>query len=124
MAKGLTTLSYHTGLYVIADIMQRGIAFLLIPLYTLFLTPADYGILSVTTAFSGVVSIFFLQSMESVFNRFYYDFTTEHERQSFYGSVWLFLVGYVLCLTLLFEGFVNTHGFLGIGSVPYSPFSD
>ena len=122
MAKGLTTLSYHTGLYVIADIIQRGIAFLLIPLYTLFLTPADYGILSITTAYSGVLSILFLQSMESAFNRFYYDFTTEHERQCFYGSVWFFLVGYVLCLTMVLEGYGSAHRFLGIGSVPYSPF--
>lgn len=122
MAQALSTLSYHAGLYVIADIMQRGIAFLLIPLYTLFLTPSDYGILSVTTAFSGVVSILFLQSMESVFNRFYYDFKTEQERKIFYGSVWLFLMGFVLVLTLLSEGFVNTHGFIGIGSIPYSPY--
>ena len=58
MTQGLNKLSYHAGLYVIADIMQRRIAFLLIPLYTLFLTPADYGILSVTTAFSGALSVF------------------------------------------------------------------
>ena len=50
----LGTLTYQAGLYIVADVLQKGLAFILIPLYTFFLTPADYGILSITMAFSGV----------------------------------------------------------------------
>jgi O-antigen/teichoic acid export membrane protein len=39
----LPRLARHTGVYVVAPLIQRGIYFLLIPVFTRYLTPADYG---------------------------------------------------------------------------------
>ena len=39
----LPRLARHTGIYVVVPLIQRGIYFLLIPVFTRYLTPADYG---------------------------------------------------------------------------------
>ncbi len=122
MDSRLGTLTYQAGLYIVADVLQRGLAFILIPLYTIFLTPADYGILSITTAFAGVLSIIYLQSFEAAFNRFYFDFKTEEEKSGFYGSAWIFLVLFLLISSLAIDRFGSTYNTLGFHSIGYKPY--
>lgn len=122
MNSKLRTLTYQAGLYILADVLQKGLAFILIPLYTFFLTPADYGILSITMAFSGVLSIIYLQSFEAVFNRFYFDFEKEEERRHYYGSAWIFLFFFVLILSLIIDQIGSAHNILVFQNISYKPY--
>ncbi len=62
----------HSGIYAISMIMARLASFLLLPLYTHFLTPADYGILALLE----VAGMYFGIAVNAGFNnalmRFYY----------------------------------------------------
>jgi O-antigen/teichoic acid export membrane protein len=108
--------------YALADLLQSGLAFFLIPLYTAYLTPADYGILSVATAFGNILGVFYLQSLEGAFVRYYSDVSDPEERRRFLGAVWLFALIYSLGLTLTLEWIGMTTNSLGLKSVPYQPY--
>jgi O-antigen/teichoic acid export membrane protein len=58
--------------YATASLLQKGIAFLLLPVYTRFLTPDDYGVLAVVGALSAFLLVFFSLSMHGAVSRYYF----------------------------------------------------
>lgn len=58
-------------------VLQKGISFFLMPLYTTFLSPADYGILGVVSSISSFLSVFISLGLESAAARFYYKYNKE-----------------------------------------------
>lgn len=58
-------------------VLQKGISFFLMPLYTTFLSPADYGILGVVSSISSFLSVFITLGLESAAARFYYKYNKE-----------------------------------------------
>ena len=69
----------NSGIYVIVSMLQKCISFFLLPLYTAFLTPADYGILNVVSSISSLLSVFFLLSLNSAGARFYYTYLNDEQ---------------------------------------------
>jgi O-antigen/teichoic acid export membrane protein len=108
--------------YTLADLLQTGLAFLLIPLYTVYLTPADYGILSMATASGNILSVFYLQSMEGAFVRCFSDVSDLEERRRSLGAVWLFVFFFGLALTFILEWIGMATNSFGLRSVPYQPY--
>jgi O-antigen/teichoic acid export membrane protein len=84
--------------------MQRGVAFLLLPLYTRALTPAQYGTLSVLLAITSVAGIVFAFGLDmGLFRSFFLH--AEDRRRVFVGSVWRLLVvapvvGAIVCAAI------------------------
>jgi O-antigen/teichoic acid export membrane protein len=83
----------HTVIYGLGKSSEQFAKFLLLPLYTRFLTPSDYGILSLVSFFTGFVGIIFgLGTSSSVF-RFYRTSDNQNQQQeAFYSSLILILV--------------------------------
>jgi len=70
------------------------IGFFLIPIYTRFLTTADYGTVDLASAIGAVLYVFLRLGMCGAVTRFYYDFKSgpEHEFASYLSSVLGFLL--------------------------------
>ena len=58
MPSVLKNLVKHAGVYSLGNILSKALAFLLIPLYTRFLTPADYGDLEILSITGQLIMIF------------------------------------------------------------------
>ncbi len=87
--------------YTASNILQRGISFFLLPLYTHYLTPQDYGILAVVMTLNGFLAILFTWSLPAAVGRFYFDFRDQPELlKEFWGTV----VMTILVLSLLSSG--------------------
>jgi O-antigen/teichoic acid export membrane protein len=71
--------------------LQRGVAFLLLPVYTRALTPAEYGTLSVLLAVTSAAGIVFAFGLDMGLFRSFFQHT-EDRRRVFVGSVWRLLV--------------------------------
>jgi len=71
----------NAGLYVSGEILQKGIAFLLVPIWARFLTPHDYGILGTLAAFSGVLLTLFVMGLQGAVVRYFYDFADNTNQQ-------------------------------------------
>lgn len=112
----------NTLIYTIGGLLPKFIGFLLLPIYTRFLTPADYGIINGINALVAVISIFYLVSMRTAVTRSYIDFSNEKNQREYIFSVSFFLIFYSIILSIVFviikPFFVNVF-FNNIPPEPY-----
>src|SRR5919197_2987111 len=80
MLERLKELLRHSAIYGLGSIVARAIAVLLLPLYTRYLTPGDYGLIETLVALSAVLTALLAQGMKSAFFRFYFDAAEEARR--------------------------------------------
>src|SRR5665213_15793 len=73
LARELKRLVRHSAIYGIGGIVSRLLAVILLPLYTHYLTPNDYGRVESVTAATAVLSILLQMGIASAFFRFYFD---------------------------------------------------
>jgi O-antigen/teichoic acid export membrane protein len=76
----LRELLRHSAIYGLGSIVARVIGVLLLPLYTRYLSPSDYGLIETLVAMSAVLTALVAQAMKSAFFRFYFD-SAEPERR-------------------------------------------
>src|SRR3954451_3061825 len=69
----LKQLAKHSAIYGIGGLVSRILAVLLLPLYTHYLTRADYGRVETVTAASAVLVIVLRLGITPAFFRFYFD---------------------------------------------------
>jgi O-antigen/teichoic acid export membrane protein len=69
----LKELLRHSAVYGLGSIVARVVAVLLLPLYTRYLSPSDYGLIETLVALSAVLTALIAQAMKSAFFRFYFD---------------------------------------------------
>ncbi len=62
-----------SGIYTFALVLNSGIPFLLLPILTRYLTPADYGIVSMFTLLVSIFNVFTGLSVHGAINRVYFD---------------------------------------------------
>lgn len=96
----------NTIIYFVSGIIPPMAGIFLLPLYTRFLTPEDYGILALTILFSGLVSVIFTFQLNMAIIRLYVDYEDEVERKVFLGSICSFsyLVSFLLFFALWLLG--------------------
>jgi O-antigen/teichoic acid export membrane protein len=75
--------------------------FLLVPLYTAYLSTSDYGVLALLLLFSTLAKILFRLGLDGAFFRVHYDLGTDAERRRLAGTVALFGGGIGTLLFLL-----------------------
>src|SRR3982751_85695 len=70
----------HSAIYGLGSIVARIVGVLLLPLYTRYLSPSDYGLIETLVALSAVLTAVVAQGMKSAFFWFYFD-SAEPERR-------------------------------------------
>ena len=73
MIERLKELLRHSAIYGLGSIVARVLGVLLLPLYTRYLSPSDYGLIETLVALSAVLTALVAQGMKSAFFRFYFD---------------------------------------------------
>lgn len=90
--------------------LQKAIMFFLLPLYTVFLTPEDFGVLNVVISVSSLLSVFFLLSLNSAAARFHYiHLDDKHQIKKIWGTLTSFVI---LNSILLGAVFIVLHKYL------------
>lgn len=105
----IPTIAKNSSLYTIAQFLQKGIGFLLIPLYTRFLTPEDYGIMNLLTSIMGFLSFFIMLSLHAAAQRFHYDASDSKARSQLWGTLLIMVLTNSLILggaTILFHKYI------------------
>lgn len=100
----------NTSLYTIGNILPQAIGFLLLPIYTIYLTPADYGIVSSMQVFSSILIVVFSLAIDRSVYRLYFDHKTEEDKRNYLGTISISLViisGIILLLLFVFKGVIS-----------------
>jgi O-antigen/teichoic acid export membrane protein len=111
MSTVLKNLAKHSGVYSIGNVLSNSIAFLLLPIYTRYLTPADYGMLEILSITGEAVIIFCgLGIGNGLVRSFLYEAGNLEQQKEAITTAYIFMgVSSVL-----------THGLLIISSQPLS----
>jgi O-antigen/teichoic acid export membrane protein len=70
---GIGGLASDVAFYGATRVVLKSLAFLLVPLYAHFLTPAEFGVLELVLAVIALVDVLIAAGMDGVFARFYFD---------------------------------------------------
>ena len=103
----LRRISSQTLIYGLGDAVTRVAALILLPVYTRFLTPDDYGKFAITTLFATVVVLILDFGQRTAFFRFYFDTDNPDERRRLTGTVLLFLLIAAAVVLLPLVGFFD-----------------
>jgi O-antigen/teichoic acid export membrane protein len=76
----LKRLGKHSAIYGLGGLVSRILAVLLLPLYTRYLSPSDYGKVETLIALTTVVGIVLRMGIHSAFFRFYFDSKERSDR--------------------------------------------
>jgi len=79
-------LARHSLIYGLGELLSRVVALLLLPIYTRFLTPYDYGIKELVGLSTDVIGILLATSISSSIYRFYFDYEAEQDRNEVISS--------------------------------------
>lgn len=100
----------HTSIYSISEIASRAVGFLLIPLYTSYLTPSDYGILELVFITQGIMVIIGNQGIGSALFKFWSDTPDEGKKGLASSCLWyeVFSACTVAALGIYFSEEIST----------------
>lgn len=92
----------HSFIYALGSAVQSLVGFLLIPIYTRFLAPEDYGRLEICNTFLLILTTIFSFGLASALIKVHErDCKTEEERKKMIGTIFLFLIPIVLIVIFL-----------------------
>jgi O-antigen/teichoic acid export membrane protein len=113
----------NSGIYGISNILIKGINFLLLPLYTVYLTTQDYGILSVVNSYTYLFTIIFTFGLSRSTVRFYFIYVKNPEDvKKLWGTIITFIYTSALffgVIFILFKSFLITPFIKDIDFFPY-----
>ncbi|MFC1721505.1 lipopolysaccharide biosynthesis protein [Patescibacteria group bacterium] len=95
----------HSAVYAIGTVAQSAVAFLLIPLYTRYIVPANYGRLEIINTFGAILLMLVTFGFGSALMKTYFrDTCNKTERKKLVGTMFMFVlpVAYIILAILLF----------------------
>ncbi len=112
----------NSFLYIFSSLLVKAIGFLLLPIYTKFLLPKDYGITNLVSGFTSVATFIIAFSLYSAIIRFYTDYKEDGEKlKRFYGSIITFIMisgGLFIGAGFIFDNLLIALFFKGITFYP------
>jgi O-antigen/teichoic acid export membrane protein len=97
MLDELKALLKHTSVYGVGNLLNKLVGFLLIPFYTHYLTPGDYGTLELLDLSVALFGLAVMMWMNAAIIRYYYEYEDRKNRSEVIGTILVmaFLVGIV-----------------------------
>lgn len=78
--------------YSIGGVLSKGIGFIMLPIYTAFLTPDQYGVVNLITSFASVMIFLLELSLDAAVIRFYAEFKEDISKcKLFFGTIVIFV---------------------------------
>ncbi len=107
----IKNLAKHSAIYGVADMLSRALGFLMIPLYTHYLSTSDYGTLELLDLTSYIAGMFLGMGITQAVMRFYYKYDDPEMKQHVLSvaMITLSIISVsILALLLLFSDEIST----------------
>jgi O-antigen/teichoic acid export membrane protein len=121
LAVDLRQLAGNSAIYASGVFLVRGLSLLLLPLYTRYLTPSDYGIVAFSTAVASVLAILFTLGLNGSVTYLYFKSNVGAERRRSVGTVWLSILAIAGAMVLVLQ-LTGTVLFRFATDVPFDPY--
>ena len=101
-------------IYGMGDVATSLVSLLLLPVYTRFLSPSDYGVIAMLLTVEAVAKVVFRWGVDTAFMRLYYDCADQPSRQRLASTIFFFLLavnGALLVLAIGSAGWLSRQLF-------------
>lgn len=110
-------------LYTFGSMMIPMTGLIMLPIFTNYLTPAEYGIMTTVQTLVAMLQLFLLLALNGAITRFFYDFLDQPEKQKEYlGSIFIFVLIFSTSVATILIFFSNSVGSLLFKNIPINPF--
>jgi O-antigen/teichoic acid export membrane protein len=116
----LSKIIKNTLLYSIGNLLPQLVAFILLPIYTKYLLPEDYGVVNAMVTVQALFAVFFSLALDRSIIRLYWDYN-EKEKGEFLGTLFIAMSAIsiiMLGLVFLFKNYIH----LLFGEIAFYPF--
>ena len=111
-----------SAVYGLGSVVVRGLAFLLLPLYTRYLTPADYGLVALTVACTVVLGMLYPLGLRGAVSRMFYEPGSVAERKERVGTLWIAMIASSAVMALLLDRAGPMLASRLLPEVPFDPY--
>lgn len=119
-SSGLRRMAGHGSIYAVGNIMRQLVGFLMLPVYTRYLTPADYGVVGLMTFAVSLIELFFGARLSQAVPKYYFDFK-DKRKQARVVSTAMIITSIVSAVTAVAVILFRDQSSLGIfGSPEYA----
>ena len=100
----IKVLSKHSTIFGIGNFMNQIVSFLMLPVYTSYLTPNDYGIKELVGLTVDVTGILLAMTISSAVMRFYFDHDDDKNRNEVISTAMILIggIGVAACAVISF----------------------
>lgn len=113
----------HSSIYLIGAAFQSLIGFVLIPVYTRYLSPSEYGQLEILNTILLILNIIlsfgFASALQKVHER---DCKTNEEKKTLIGTIYLFVIPVASLITLIIALFAKFLTQITLNDIKYTPY--
>jgi O-antigen/teichoic acid export membrane protein len=120
MFNNLINLIKHALIYGGANFLQKGIGFIMIPVYTYYLTPADYGILELLDLSIMIITMITGMRLGSSIIRYYHHYEEKNDRDEIISTAFFAILTISILTVAALELCSESISFLILGDKKYS----
>jgi O-antigen/teichoic acid export membrane protein len=92
----------HSSIYFLGNILRQLIGFLMLPIYTRYLSPSDYGVIGLILFSINLLEIFFCANLVQAIPKFFYENKEESQQFKIVSTSLLFSIIFSILTTLGF----------------------
>ena len=115
------TVAKHSAIYSFAEILKKGIGFVMIPLYTHYLTPADYGVIEVLTLVLEVLGMLVGVRIASSQTRYYHKYPKYEDKREVFTTALTAVGGSSIAAMLVLWVAAGWLARVTLGSANFAP---
>ena len=102
ISKEIKFLLIHSSIYGLGTVIAQIVGFLLLPLYTRYLSPSDYGVLETISVSTAIIGIVVTVGIARALGRFYYVSDDQADRDRVLVTTYTtYIAAALLCLPVL-----------------------
>ena len=91
----------NSFVYTVGNVLTRSVAIFLLPIYTKYLSPAEYGIIDLFVVFASIINLTIALEISQGIARYYQDAKNEKEKTEYTSSAfWFTVLVYLLFVSL------------------------
>ncbi|PID78158.1 MAG: hypothetical protein CSB21_01655 [Deltaproteobacteria bacterium] len=119
MASDLKSIFKHSSVYGFAGLLQKGIGFFMIPVYTGFLSPSDYGILELMDLTINIISMLIGMRLGAGIIRFYHKYELESEKELLFSTALISAAALTFFIVFILFFFSDFFAEMVLGNASY-----
>ncbi len=111
-----------SAVYGLGSVMVRGLAFVLLPLYTRYLSPAEYGVVALTLTVTVVLGMLYPLGLRGAVSRTYYESGAVGEWKERIGTLWIAMIVSAVAMALILDRAGPSLAAAVLPEIPFHPY--